>query len=428
MNDNDNYLSLGNLFRVIKEISKNTSNSVQSELFCILFDLESINNTTVNNYCVGSRSIGNIYKQKYLNFQKNDIVFEDIFINLINTMEGKRHQVIEKQEFINNNELFHILVDKMFLITKNDSNISTDFVNKISNLINSKDYYHAFRELLYYIVLENKQPLFCDEQIKETINDLINKTNISLNDIRDILEIEFCEGLSYYRSLLTLAEKDNPYALYKLARMEYLGEVSGQKNIEKCFKYLKRAAEFNHPASLWMIAHLMLKKEIFNEVNYNVVWKYLEKAKEYGSVASLNTMGICYLRGWTIDGKIDEEKALSCFNEAMRKNYVYSINNLGKYYEDKKDLKKAFEYYLLSADMNDSWACNKVGEIYRINNQLDKAFEYYNKAINSSLREICPYAWYNLAKYFYLDGNSELLIVKNEKLANEYLNKYKNAI
>ena len=70
MNDNDNYLSLGNLFRIIKEISKNTSNSVQTEIFCLLFNVESINATTVNNYCVGLRRIGNVYKQTYLNWQK----------------------------------------------------------------------------------------------------------------------------------------------------------------------------------------------------------------------------------------------------------------------------------------------------------------------------------------------------------------------
>ena len=71
MNDNDCFLSLGNLFRVIKEVSKNTSNSVQTELFCILFDIPNINSTTVNNYCVGARRIGDIYRQKYLKITNN---------------------------------------------------------------------------------------------------------------------------------------------------------------------------------------------------------------------------------------------------------------------------------------------------------------------------------------------------------------------
>ena len=233
MNDSDNYLSLGNLFRVIKKLSKNTTNTVQTELFCLLFDIEAINTTTVNNYCVGSRSIGNIYKQKYLNYQKkyfrNDSIFEELFLNLIERMDGKLYKVVDKRSFINNNEMLITLVDKMFLIMKNINIINYDLVNNVSNLINNKNYYNAFSQILFYIVLENRQPLYSEDQIKETLNELICKTNISMNDIRDIMEIELCEGLSYYRSLLCLAKKNNPYALYKLAQMEYLGEVQDIK-------------------------------------------------------------------------------------------------------------------------------------------------------------------------------------------------------
>ena len=69
MNNTDDQLSLGNLFRVIKDLAKNKSSALQSEIFCILFDLESINDTTVNNYCVGCRSIGGQYKQQFINKQ-----------------------------------------------------------------------------------------------------------------------------------------------------------------------------------------------------------------------------------------------------------------------------------------------------------------------------------------------------------------------
>ena len=427
MNDNDNYLSLGNLLRLIKEVSRNTSNSVQTEIFCLLFDVDNINSTTVNNYCVGSRRIGDIYKQKYLNYQKKYLkdksVMQYIYSMLINAISGHNYDVNNKIDFINNHELFIMLTTKLFIIMKNDTNISTGIVDKVNNLINDKNYYDAFSIMLFYCVLENKQPRYTDEEIKDTINDLIMKSNISLNDIRDILEIELREGLSYYRSLVELSEYNNPYALYKLARMEYLGEVTGEKNIVKCFEYLNRAALFNHPASLWMMAHLMLNKELYNEIDYAKVWEYLNKAYEMGSIASINTMGLCYLNGWTKDGKVDERKAIEYFNEAIRHNYVYGYNNLGKYYENKNDLDKALEYYLLSANQKESWACNKVGEIYRKKNDLKRAFKYYNLATCSSINEICPYAWYNLAKYFYLDGCSLLLIPKDINKAIELFKK-----
>ena len=426
MNNNDNYLSLGNLFRIIKEISKNTSNSIQTEIFCLLFETESINTTTVNNYCVGSRSIGNDYKQKYLSFQKkyskDKEIFTSMIINLINHIDGIYYNVLNKIEFINNNKSFKLLVNKLFLISKNDRNITNDIINNYKELMDNNDYYQVFVKLLFYIILENKQPIYEEDRIKETINDLISNTNISINHIEDILEVELKEGLSYYRSLRELGKKSNPYALYKLARMEYLGQVDGHKNIDRCLEYLKESAQYNHPASLWMIAYLMINKEISDIVDYKLVWEYLNKAYKLGSVASINTMGVCYMNGWTIDGRKHLSKALECFNEAGRLNYVYSLNNLGKYYE-KKDNVKAFEYYLKSANLGDSWACNKVGEIYRNKKDYVNAFNYYQRGSKSSLNEICHYNNYNLAKYFYLCGCDNIMLPKDITIAINLLEK-----
>ena len=70
LNNNDNHLSLGNLFNIIKKISKNKSGAIQTELFCILFNIDNISETTVNNYCTGFRSINSTYKQIYINYKK----------------------------------------------------------------------------------------------------------------------------------------------------------------------------------------------------------------------------------------------------------------------------------------------------------------------------------------------------------------------
>ena len=63
LNNNPNHLSLGNLFNEIKKLSINKSSAIQTEIFCILFNIDSISDTTVNNYCTGYRTIGNNYKQ-----------------------------------------------------------------------------------------------------------------------------------------------------------------------------------------------------------------------------------------------------------------------------------------------------------------------------------------------------------------------------
>ncbi len=108
--------------------------------------------------------------------------------------------------------------------------------------------------------------------------------------------------------------------------------------------------------------------------------------------------------------------------EAGRKGYVYSLNNLGKYYEN-KDFNKSYEYYLESANLNESWACNKVFNILYQKKKHQEAFDYLKKGLNSSLNEVCPYVYYNMVKYFYLEGNSKLNIVKDLDLSILYLRK-----
>ena len=56
-NDGYNHLSLGNLFLTIKKYTKNKSGAIQTEIFCTLFNIDSITDTTVNNYFTGYRKI-----------------------------------------------------------------------------------------------------------------------------------------------------------------------------------------------------------------------------------------------------------------------------------------------------------------------------------------------------------------------------------
>ena len=66
MNDNKNYLSLGNIINVIKNISNNKTNAMQTEVFCSIFGINNINATTINNYCIGIRAIALEYKKIYI--------------------------------------------------------------------------------------------------------------------------------------------------------------------------------------------------------------------------------------------------------------------------------------------------------------------------------------------------------------------------
>ena len=168
MNNNDEHLSLGNLFRVVKDSSKNKTSALQSELFCILFDLESINDTTVNNYCVGCRGIGSSYKQIYLNKEKRynkDInEFTDNIIGLLSIVDGVIYNSINnKINFINNNDSARMIASKLYNLAKNDKQIIKEFTNKLFMLIDDNKIYECLVEELLFIVLHKKQPVYEDE-------------------------------------------------------------------------------------------------------------------------------------------------------------------------------------------------------------------------------------------------------------------------
>ena len=90
------------------------------------------------------------------------------------------------------------------------------------------------------------------------------------------------------------------------------------------------------------------------------------------------------------------------------------------YAEKNRDLPSSFFYFKISADLNNSWALNKVGEYYRKNNELKKAFYYYKKAIECPMNERDKNSYYNLAKYYYSVGNTELKIKKDKEKAEKY--------
>ena len=435
LNNNDNHLSLGNLFNIIKKISKNKSGAIQTELFCILFNIDNISETTVNNYCTGLRSINSSYKQIYINYQKKYQDNKEILLpninNLLSIIDGHIYNYETIKE-INHNESLKKLIEKLHPLVKNDIHVSNKLKKEILQNIKSNNYYHTLSIILFFIILEKKQPIYEDEEIKETIESISRNTNISVNHLKKFLEIQFKEGITLIPSLKKLAKENNPYALHELGKLEYNGIIAGYPRYEESYKYHELAAEYDHPTSNWMLAHILLNKQNKSPSKEDIekAWKYLLKAKSLDSISALNTIGLCYLKGYTKEEKIDINKAIKYFEQAAKSNYIYAFNNLGKIYEDKKDLQKAYEYYLKSANEEESWACNKLGEFYRqgiyIEKDLQKAFHYYTIGSNAPISTRCNWNIYNLIKYFYLEGNISIGIKKDIEKSISLLNQIKD--
>lgn len=374
MNDG-NYLSLGNVINVIKKVSNN-KNAMQTEIFCSIFGVNNVGTTTINNYCIGIRAIGLEYRESFKKkYDKNDL--SNNIKSIINILEDKIYE-----EDINNSSKLKEVIDELLTIVDNDPHINRDRFIK-------EDNYQTFIELLYYAIIENKQPIY-----KQDINIKINK-----DELEEYMKIKLYMGHSHINDLIELANKNNMYACAELGSLEYDGLISGKPNYEKSYEYYLKAANKNHPKGCWMIANLILNKRV--KYDFDTMWKYLNKSIELGSAAGYNTLGLCYKRGINPENKVNLDQAKYYFNLSSELGFVFAFNNIGKLYEDDNNIEEAIKYYKVSADMGNSWALNKVGEYYRtIEKDLDKAYIYYKKAIECPISERSEFAQKNIEKYY----------------------------
>lgn len=432
MNNNDEHLSIGNLFRIIKDSSKNKMSALQSEMFCTLFELEYINDTTVNNYCVGCRSIGAEYKQTFLNkerrYEKERQEFTDNIIGLINIIDGVVHNDIkDKIQFINESDSALSLAKKLYNLAKNDKQIINEFTNRLYQLINDNKIYDCLVEELIFIVLHKKQPIYEDELKKEVFETVLNDTSISSVDLQEYLSLKLREGINFDYSMKKLAVEGNAYANFEIGSNEYYGYFTGSPRYDEAFKYLDKAASMNHASANYMIGNMFVRGLIGSKSNEELErgYEYLVKSYDLGNVAASNLIGNMYRDGiYPLDKDLD--KAREYYSKAANNDYAYAYNNLGKLEENKGNIKEAFKYYLISADLGESWACNKVGEYYRtgiIEKNMKKAFYYYSKALESNYKVLCNYAYYNLAKYFYMEGYMDIVLKEDVNKALEYYQK-----
>ena len=409
MNGNDNCLSLGNIIDLIKKVSNNSSAS-QTEIFCTLFNINDVNATTISNYCIGIRAIGLEYRdyieKLYIKYSNDNSVFMNTISSILNILNNN----VSRYDFddINSDNKLNILIEELFKIAKKDKNINQNFINNINN----KNNYDSFVEFLYYAVCENKQPIY-----KQDISIEIDK-----KELEKYLKIKLYFGQTYYSSLIELAKKGNSYAQCEVGSLYFAGDINGYPEYDKSYEYYYASAKKNQPKACWMVANLMITNKV--QYNFDIMWEYLNKSISFGSAAGYNTLGICYLNGKTPDNNISIDKAIKYFKISSEMGYSYAFNNLGKIYEKSGDINKAIQYYKISADMCESWALNKVGEYYRKNGNLELAFIYYNKAIECPLKERNPYAYYNLATYYYKNGFNQLNIDKSNKKYEEYMSMF----
>lgn len=428
LNETDNYLSLGNIFRIIKDESNCKNTFLQSELFCAIFGINAIADSTVNNYLTGFRAINTIYKENLIHkknlYCKNHKIFYPTILKILSILENK---IITNENTINSNKKFKNVCDKLYNIAKNDKDVSGTLVTELYTLLISEKYYEFFIECMLFAVLEKKQPISLNSILSEKIEKSIYSTNISCNDLIDFINTHLEESMwSSIRKLDALSKNNNALASIQMGFYEFHGLIAGTPRYIKSYNYYKIAADQNHPAGNWAIGFMYYNGYIGKQDNHDLekAIKYFEKAANLGSISALNSLGIVYLEG-KIKNTLNKEKAIKLFNKATEKGNIFALNNLGKICESEGNFSKAFTYFKKAADLGESWAANKVGEYYRtgtyVKKDIAKAFEYYWKSNETEIYSMSPWAKYNLAKYFYKSGNEEIKIEKNIPFAIELL-------
>jgi len=439
LNANDNYLSFGNLFRVLKEESTNINTFMQSDLFAILFNTYNIADSTVNNYCTGLRAINpqyrNYFKEIKSDFEKNpDILISTIgkVLELIENKEIDVHPITIDQ--INSNLKLKHICNRLYSISKNDSDVSMTLSKKLYEYLESNNLYYFLVQVLFYVILDKKQPIYMNKELDNVIETSIYDTNISVNDIQDFIKIQLNSGIWSIRGIQELAKKNNPFACFELASMECYGIITGSPRYEIAYQYYITAANHNHPVANWAIGYLYYQGHIGTKSKHDLylAFKYFNRARKLKCSNAFNSLGLIFLNGSIPHISQDREKAIEMFEKAISLGNVYAYNNLGRIYENEKDYQKAFEYYISSANLGESWAANKIGEFYRIGSikqkDLKKAFEYYQLASESSQFTLCPWSKYNLAKYFYKTGNLEIGINQDINKAIKLLDEVSNQL
>ena len=301
LNINDNYLSFGNLFRLIKEKSSNNKTFTQSDIFSAIFETYDIADSTVNNYCTGLRAINSQYKEfiqnKYDKYESNKNIFIDNIRSIIEILESSTIDKITIKQINENNKLKHVC-NKLYTISKNDSDVDMVLSNELNKHLNNNDYYSFIIRVIYYVVCEKNQPIYINDEINNVIEKNIYNTNISVKEIQDFIKIQLNSAIWSIRGIKELAKQGNPFACFEMASMEFYGIVVGYPRYEEAYNYYKIAAENNHPVANWAIGYLYYEGYIGNKSKHDLylALKFFNKSKRLNCSNAYNSLRINFTK------------------------------------------------------------------------------------------------------------------------------------
>ena len=207
--------------------------------------------------------------------------------------------------------------------------------------------------------------------------------------------------------VVTEAEKNNPTAMYELARRYQFGLSGAEKNIHRAMSLYKQILQYQRNTNAMYRLAYEYSEGTFGEEKREECIGYYEAAVELGDADSAVQLGIMYEYGEMVEK--DYEKALRLYEFAVKNGRTDAYYNIGEVYRQKGMWAEAIENYEKALQEGCLCAALPLGVFYEkgcgVEVNEEKAFELYSIAYSDDDPE--PNSAYFLGSMYYLGKGTE---------------------
>lgn len=250
----------------------------------------------------------------------------------------------------------------------------------------------------------------CDtklDQDEEWKKKIIKKERIDNNKLPIIREYDDTFEKSDLSIVAIEVSKNNPTAIFELARRYHFGYGEVEENPRKAVELYERLLLFQRNTfAMYQLGYLYAysEEQLGTENRYKSI-EYFEAAVELGDPESAVQLGLIYENGVLVDADFD--KAMKLYQFALENGASKVISAMGSVYMKWKKWDKAAECFQEALDEDDLTAANPMGVLYEngwgVEQNEKKAYELYNLAYKDG----DPEAPYLLGRLYYLGRGIE---------------------
>lgn len=246
---------------------------------------------------------------------------------------------------------------------------------------------------------------------------IMNKEILVNNELPIITEYNKIFQNSDLEEVIKEVQKNNPIAMYELARRYQFGESGAEKNTSKAMELYKKILHYQrNTCAMYRLAYAYLDEEFGEDQRVEGIG-YYEAAVELGDADAAVQLGIMYEFGDLIEQ--DYEKALKLYEFSVEHGRSDVYYNIGEIYRHKGMWAQAIESYEKAINAGALQAALPLGIFYEqgigVEENAEKAFELYSLAHSDEDPE--PNSAFFLGTMYYLGKGTE----ENEPKAFQFL-------